>query len=122
MKKLKLITTKATALSIAAILAVTGLTACGSKTTSESSSKKEASVDSENNTIKFAIQPGTIRTAIVILANELGYYKEEGVNVDRTFYRMDSKTQRSSRTDRKCDQSDSTAGIYALCGSGDAYI
>lgn len=40
MKKLKLITTKATALSIAAILAVTGLTACGSKTTSESSSKK----------------------------------------------------------------------------------
>lgn len=82
MMKLKLITTKVTALSIAAILAVTGLTACGSKTTSESSSKKEASVDSENNTIKFAIQPGTIRTAIVILANELGYYKEEGVNVE----------------------------------------
>ena len=59
MMKLKLITTKVTALSIAAILAVTGLTACGSKTTSESSSKKEASVDSENSTIKFAIQPGT---------------------------------------------------------------
>ncbi|WP_368286813.1 ABC transporter substrate-binding protein [Coprococcus comes] len=39
-------------------------------------------MDSENNTIKFAIQPGTIRTAIVILANELGYYKEEGVDVD----------------------------------------
>ena len=46
MKKLKLITTKATALSIEEILA------------------------------------GTIRTAIVILANELGYYKEEGVDVD----------------------------------------
>ena len=59
MKKLKLITTEATALSIAAILAVTGFTACGSKTISESSSKKEASVDSENNMIKFAIQPGT---------------------------------------------------------------
>lgn len=44
-----------------------------------------ADVDtSEENTIRFADNPGTIRYAIVILANKLGYYNEEGVNVEFT--------------------------------------
>lgn len=33
-------------------------------------------------TIKFGIAPGTIRTALVLLADHLGYYEEEGVNVE----------------------------------------
>lgn len=36
----------------------------------------------EENTIRFASPSGQIRTAIVILAEELGYYDEEGVNVE----------------------------------------
>lgn len=46
-------------------------------------SKQAVSVafDSEENTIRFATEPGQIRTAINILADQLGYYKEEGVNV-----------------------------------------
>lgn len=38
--------------------------------------------DSNSGTIKFGILPGTIRTAVVLLADHLGYYKEEGVNVE----------------------------------------
>lgn len=42
-----------------------------------------AEVDtSESNTIRFANNPGTIRYAIVILADQLGLYEEEGVNVE----------------------------------------
>ena len=42
-----------------------------------------AEVDtSESNTIRFANNPGTIRYAIVILADNLGLYEEEGVNVE----------------------------------------
>lgn len=35
-----------------------------------------------SQTIKFGIIPGTIRTAVVLLADKLGYYEEEGVNVE----------------------------------------
>ncbi|NJP41128.1 ABC transporter substrate-binding protein [Oscillospiraceae bacterium HV4-5-C5C] len=41
-----------------------------------------ASLDEEENTIRFATQDGQIRTAINILADQLGYYQEEGVNVE----------------------------------------
>ena len=47
-----------------------GLTGCAKKTSKSA------------QTIKFGILPGTIRTAIVLLANHLGYYEEEGVNVE----------------------------------------
>ena len=33
-------------------------------------------------TLKFGVQPGTIRTAVVLMADHLGYYEEEGVNVE----------------------------------------
>lgn len=38
--------------------------------------------DAEENTIRFGILAGNIRVAIQILAYELGYYEEEGVNVE----------------------------------------
>ena len=42
--------------------------------------KKEPAKEAQ--TIKFGVMPGTIRTAVVLLADHLGYYKEEGVNVE----------------------------------------
>ena len=45
-------------------------------------SDAEIAFDAEENTIRFAIQAGTIRTAVEILADGLGYYEEEGVNVE----------------------------------------
>ncbi len=77
-------------------LAVTGsaLTGCGSKSAGQSASgtqntsatsdaaADDIAFDAEENTIRFATQPGQIRTAINILADQLGYYKEEGVNVE----------------------------------------
>lgn len=36
----------------------------------------------EENTIRFALPAGQVRTAIVTLADELGYYEEESVNVE----------------------------------------
>lgn len=42
---------------------------------------KNIAFDAEENTIYFAMKAGTIRNAINILADLLGYYKEEGVNV-----------------------------------------
>lgn len=91
---------------IAAALAATltvSLAACGSSTDSASSDAAvaetsaeaadstgsteagEAVLDtSEENTIRFADNPGTIRYALVILADQLGYYEEEGVNVEFT--------------------------------------
>ena len=42
---------------------------------------KDIAFDAEENTIYFAMKAGTIRNAINILADQLGYYKEEGVNV-----------------------------------------
>ncbi len=78
MKKLKV-------LSLILALTLGSLTACGSQeasNSSESSQKETKAASTEDNTIKFAINPGTIRTAINILASELGYYEEEGVNVE----------------------------------------
>ncbi|MBR1691868.1 MAG: ABC transporter substrate-binding protein [Lachnospiraceae bacterium] len=48
----------------------------------ESNATDEAAFDAEENTIRFALEAGTIRTAVVILAKQLGYYEEEGVNVE----------------------------------------
>ena len=42
--------------------------------------KKEPAKEAQ--TIKFGVMPGTIRTAVVLLADHLGYYKEEGVDVE----------------------------------------
>ncbi len=64
---------KSITLLLAATLALSA-TACGSKKSNNNSD--------ENNTIKFGILPGTIRTAVVLMADHLGYYKEEGVNVE----------------------------------------
>ena len=57
------------AVLIAAATLVTGFTGCSKK---------------NSETINFGITmgPGSIRTAIVILADKLGYFKEEGVNVE----------------------------------------
>lgn len=38
--------------------------------------------DKDAGKLKFGITPGTIRTAVVLLADHLGYYKEEGVDVE----------------------------------------
>jgi NitT/TauT family transport system substrate-binding protein len=66
MKKILKITAVALGLALAF-----GLIGCSKKTSSK-----------EAQTIKFGILPGTIRTAVVLLANHLGYYEEEGVNVE----------------------------------------
>lgn len=36
----------------------------------------------EDGKLKFGVTPGTIRTAVVLLAQHLGYYEEEGVEVE----------------------------------------
>lgn len=38
--------------------------------------------DGKTETLKFGVTPGTIRTAVALLADHLGYYEEEGVNVE----------------------------------------
>lgn len=71
-------------------LLAAGVTACGNTQTDNSTGADSSAVqtdeqiafDAEENTIRFAIEAGTIRTAVVILAKELGYYEEEGVNVE----------------------------------------
>lgn len=99
--RLKRFVKRAVALTLSATLLTAGLVACGTTeaTNDALSDVSDASVsdepagdvdtkedevafDSEENTIRFAIQAGTIRTAVVILADELGYYEEEGVNVE----------------------------------------
>lgn len=62
---------------------------------------KEVAFDAEENTIRFALPTGNIRVAVEILANELGYYEEEGVNVEFV------------------DLSDSTAGLTAISSGKD---
>ena len=79
---------KIIALFLALAVTASALTACGSKPAASSGSAASAAAadevafDAEENTIRFATQPGQIRTAINILADKLGYYKEEGVNVE----------------------------------------
>lgn len=99
--RLKRFVKRAVALTLSATLLTAGLAACGtSEAPNDASSdvsdasvsdepagdvdtkEEEVAFDSEENTIRFAIQAGTIRTAIVILADKLGYYEEEGVNVE----------------------------------------
>ena len=83
---------KLISLFLALALAASVLTACGSTGGSSAASQsasdasggqaEDVAFDAEENTIRFATQPGQIRTAINILADKLGYYKEEGVNVE----------------------------------------
>ncbi|MGN0342055.1 MAG: ABC transporter substrate-binding protein [Roseburia sp.] len=90
---------RTSAIALSAALLATGLTGCGSTGTEapadtsdaavsdadageDTDAEEEVAFDSEENTIRFAISAGTIRTAVVILADELGYYEEEGVNVE----------------------------------------
>lgn len=100
--KLKKFIKRATAITLSAAFLATGLAACDSTETSSNNTGSDSSVsdasvdveqaegdgeqdvafDSEENTIRFAISAGTIRTAVVILADALGYYEEEGVNVE----------------------------------------
>lgn len=99
--KFRSILKKTAALTLSAALAAGALTACGGSQTpaaaesQDASSNAAASADlpeeatqsaeldtSDENTIYFAIESGTIRTAVVILADQLGYYEEEGVNVE----------------------------------------
>lgn len=76
-------------------VAASALTGCGSQSASNNSGNsagsdpsaagaqtEDVAFDAEENTIRVATQPGQIRTAINILADQLGYYKEEGVNVE----------------------------------------
>ncbi|MBO5238796.1 MAG: ABC transporter substrate-binding protein [Lachnospiraceae bacterium] len=99
--RLKRFVKRAVALTLSATLLTAGLVACGTTEAPNDASsdvpdasvsdepagdvdtkEDEVAFDSEENTIRFAIQAGTIRTAVVILADELGYYEEEGVNVE----------------------------------------
>lgn len=93
---------RATAIAVSAAL-LTGVSACGTtdvltdaedtedtgsvqadveNDTASDDTADEVAFDAEENTIRFAIQAGTIRTAVQILAKDLGYYDEEGVNVE----------------------------------------
>lgn len=89
--------------TLAAALALTllagSLSGCGSKSGSAENTNTPAGAQgqsgdnedpgtqtydltAEENTIRFALPPGQVRTAIMTLADELGYYEEEGVNVE----------------------------------------
>ena len=57
--------------------------ASGTSGNNEEAVVQSAELDtSENNTILVSTTPGNIRVAINILAKQLGYYEEEGVNVE----------------------------------------
>lgn len=72
MKKWKklLITTFTVALAVGAV-------GCSNKNTEQTG----GNVSEGKQSLTFGISPGTIRTAVVLLADHLGYYKEEGVDV-----------------------------------------
>lgn len=84
MKKRTEFVKRTLAIALSLGLLATGVTACGSTAADSDAvqTDEQAAFDSEENTIRFAIEAGTIRTAVVILAEQLGYYKEEGVNVE----------------------------------------
>lgn len=75
-------------ITLASALLLTGaLTGCSdtqsdNSTQSGSNSQNESNVQNTSQTLKFGIAPGTIRTAVVLLADHLGYYEEENVNVE----------------------------------------
>ena len=52
------------------------------KETGEGNTQQTYDLTAEENTIRFALPPGQVRTAIITIADELGYYEEEGVNVE----------------------------------------
>lgn len=64
----------------ALLLAGTLLTGCGNADAANSNNSDSASAQVE--TIKIGRSTGNIRVAILTLADELGYYEEEGVNVE----------------------------------------
>lgn len=83
--------------TLAAALALTilagSLSGCGDKNapsgsqeqtkeTGEGNTQQTYDLTAEENTIRFALPPGQVRTAIITIADELGYYEEEGVNVE----------------------------------------
>lgn len=90
MKKRTELFKRTLAITLSLGLLAAGVTACGNTQSDNSTGVDSGEVqtddqiafDSEENTIRFAIESGTIRTAVVILAKELGYYEEEGVNVE----------------------------------------
>lgn len=90
MKKRTELFKRTLAITLSLGLLAAGVTACGNTQLDNSTGVDSGEVqtddqiafDSEENTIRFAIESGTIRTAVVILAKELGYYEEEGVNVE----------------------------------------
>lgn len=69
-------------LTLAAALLFTGALAGCSNTQTDNSTQSDSSTQTTAQTIKFGIAPGTIRTAVVLLADHLGYYTEENVNVE----------------------------------------
>lgn len=83
--------------TLAAALALTifagSLSGCGDKNapsgsqgqpkeTGEGNTQQTYDLTAEENTIRFALPAGQVRTAIITIADELGYYEEEGVNVE----------------------------------------
>lgn len=64
----------------ALLVAATLLTGCGSTATSGNGNADGQNAQTE--TIRIGRSTGNIRVAILTLADELGYYEEEGVNVE----------------------------------------
>ena len=74
---------------LAAVLIAGSLAACGSKASSGSDAAAtgggtdgDKDFYAQENTIRLSSPEGQVRTALNILAKELGYYDEEGVNVE----------------------------------------
>lgn len=98
--KLKKFIKRTAAIAATTALFATALTACGTSEkltppdtegnaagnvageNNDIEAENDVAFDSEENTIRFAIEAGSIRTAVVIIADHLGYYEEEGVNVE----------------------------------------
>lgn len=83
--------------TLAAALALTllagSLSGCGGKNApsgaqeqpndaGDNDAQQAYDLTAEENTIRFALPAGQVRTAIITIADELGYYEEEGVNVE----------------------------------------
>ncbi len=92
---MKNLTTKLFAGALTVALLLSALTGCGaSKETasasagsspegaSAGSAPQSANLSAKENTIYFSLPAGQVRTAFQILAQELGYYTEEGVKVE----------------------------------------
>lgn len=52
------------------------------KETGNTDTQSTYDLTAEENTIRFALPAGQVRTAIITIADELGYYEEEGINVE----------------------------------------